>query len=360
MRVAVCAAQVPFVHGGAESHVSELVRALRDHGCDAELVTLPFKWYPREEILAHAAAWRLVDLSESNGRTIDVAIGTKFPSYFVRHPHKVAWLVHQYRAAYELCGTGYSDFAHVEQDVNLRQRLIALDREMLGECRRAFAISRTTARRLHDFNGVTVEPLYHPPRLAPRLHEGPSGDYVLCVGRLDATKRVDLAIRALAASATSLRLVVAGTGNERDALERVAAESGVADRVRFAGAVDDETLIALYAGALATVFVPYDEDLGYVTLESFLAGKPVVTTHDSGGPLEFVTHDVNGLVCEASAEAIGAALSRLRTNVALARELGHAGLERARTITWDGVVERLLGDDEMPAGGRARPVGGGR
>jgi len=344
-RIAVCAAQVPFVRGGAEALVDELVGALRAHGHEAELVAVPFKWYPREEILAHAAAWRLLDLSESNGRTIDVAIGTKFPSYFVRHPHKVAWLVHQYRAAYELCGTGYSDFAHVEQDVNLRQRLIALDREMLGECRRAFAISRTTARRLHDFNGVTVEPLYHPPRLAARLHEGPSGDYVLCVGRLDATKRVDLAIRALAASATSLRLVVAGTGNERDALERVASESGVADRVRFAGAVDDETLIALYAGALATVFVPYDEDLGYVTLESFLAAKPVITASDSGGPREFVEDGVNGLVCDPSSGAIGDALSRLAAAPARARDLGQAGRARARSITWDGVVERLVGTD---------------
>jgi glycosyltransferase involved in cell wall biosynthesis len=344
-RIAVCAAQVPFVRGGAEALVDELVGALRARGHEAELVAVPFKWYPREEILAHAAAWRLLDLSESNGRTIDVAIGTKFPSYFVRHPHKVAWLVHQYRAAYELCGTEFSDFAHVEQDVNLRQRLIGLDREMLGECRRAFAISGTVARRLRDFNGVAVEPLYHPPRLAPRLHEGRSGDYVLSVGRLDATKRVDLAIRALAASGPSLRLVVAGTGNERDVLERVASEAGVTDRVRFAGAVDDETLIALYAGAVATVFVPYDEDLGYVTLESFLAAKPVVTTADSGGPLEFVEHDVNGLVCEPSPAAVGDALSRLAGAPARARDLGQAGRARARRITWDGVVERLAGTD---------------
>ena len=68
-------------------------------------MALPFKWYPKEEILAHAAAWRLVDLSESNGRTIDRVIATKFPAYFVRHPCKVTWLMHQYRGAYELAGT---------------------------------------------------------------------------------------------------------------------------------------------------------------------------------------------------------------------------------------------------------------
>ena len=56
--VLVCEAQVPFVHGGAEIHVRELVRELRERGYLAELVSVPFKWYPKEEILPHAAAWR--------------------------------------------------------------------------------------------------------------------------------------------------------------------------------------------------------------------------------------------------------------------------------------------------------------
>ena len=103
--VVVCEAQVPFVEGGAEIHARALASRLRAHGYDVERVALPFKWYPKEEIMRHAAAWRLLDLSESNGRAIDLVIGTKFPSYFVRHPNKVAWLIHQYRAAYELCGT---------------------------------------------------------------------------------------------------------------------------------------------------------------------------------------------------------------------------------------------------------------
>jgi hypothetical protein len=96
-------------------------------------VSVPFKWYPKEEILAHAAAWRLLDLSESNGEPVDLVIGTKFPSYFARHPNKVAWLIHQYRAAYELCGTEYSDFSHTELDVGLRDTLIRLDTDMLGD-----------------------------------------------------------------------------------------------------------------------------------------------------------------------------------------------------------------------------------
>src|SRR6187399_3762564 len=162
-------AQVPFVRGGAEFHVRELLRHLRLHGHDAELVSLPFKWYPKSEILPHAAAWRLLDLSESNGRAIDLVIATKFPTYFVRHPRKVAWLIHQYRAAYELCGTQYSDFGHNERDLGLRDTLIRLDTEMLGECRRVFANAQNTANRVLKFNGLAAEALYHPPKLAARL-----------------------------------------------------------------------------------------------------------------------------------------------------------------------------------------------
>jgi glycosyltransferase involved in cell wall biosynthesis len=341
--VVVCEAQVPFVEGGAEFHVRELVKQLRRHGYRAELVSVPFKWYPKEEILAHAAAWRLLDLSESNGQPIDLAIVTKFPSYFVRHPRKVAWVIHQYRAAYELCGTEYSDFAHSEQDVGLRQRLLELDRRMLGECARVFANARNTASRLARFNRVPAEPLYHPPRLADRLRAGPYGDYLLSVGRLESVKRVDLAVRALAHTDPSVRLLVAGDGTQRHAVERAAVLAGVAGRVAFLGAVGDDALVDLYSGALGVVYAPFDEDYGYVTLEAFLSRKPVITAVDAGGVLEFVEDGVNGAVSEPTPEAMGAAIDRFARDRHWAASCGSAGFERARTITWDGVVDKLVG-----------------
>src|SRR4029453_502779 len=86
--VLVCEAQVPFVTGGAEAHVRQLVGALRARGYEAELVSVPFTWNPKEEILAHAAAWRLLNLSESNGRPRDRLIVTKFPTHFPPPPQK--------------------------------------------------------------------------------------------------------------------------------------------------------------------------------------------------------------------------------------------------------------------------------
>jgi glycosyltransferase involved in cell wall biosynthesis len=341
--VAVCEAKVPFVSGGAELHVTGLVDQLRRRGYRAERVSVPFKWYPKDELLAQCAAWRMVDLSEANGEPIDAVIATKFPTYFVRHPRKVTWLFHQYRAIYDLCGTVYSEFDHTEADVRLRSRLIALDNEMLGESTRLFANARNTAARLAKYNGLTAEPLYHPPPLAPLLTAGPAGDYVLSVGRLEANKRVDLIIRALARADRSTRLVVVGEGPLRASLQETAEAEGVAQRVSFADRVEAPRLVELYAGALAVVFPPFDEDYGYITLEGFLARKPVITTTDAGGPLEFVEHEVTGLVVDPTADAIGAAIARLAADRRLARALGDAGYQRARLITWDGVVERLLG-----------------
>ncbi|SVC17227.1 uncharacterized protein METZ01_LOCUS270081, partial [marine metagenome] len=56
--VVVCEAQVPFVTGGAEYHVRGLVEQLRTRGYLTELISVPFKWTPKGELLSHAAAWR--------------------------------------------------------------------------------------------------------------------------------------------------------------------------------------------------------------------------------------------------------------------------------------------------------------
>jgi glycosyltransferase involved in cell wall biosynthesis len=340
--IAVCEAQVPFVHGGAELHVRGLVDELCRRGYRAERVSVPFKWYPKEELLTQAAAWRMVDLSESNGERIDLVVATKFPTYFVRHGNKVTWLFHQYRAIYDLCGTAYSEFGHTEMDVRLRARLMELDRGALGESVAIFSNARNTAARLAHYNGLEAEPLYHPPPLAGKLKNGPSGNYFLSVGRLETVKRVDLIIHAMAYVDRAWRLVIVGDGPLRRQLEETASDADVADRVTFTGPIDEAALVDLYAGAAAVVFPPYDEDYGYITLEAFLARKPVVTTTDAGGPLEFVDDGVTGLVAAPDPESLGWAMSRVARDAGFARSLGDAGYERARTISWDDVVERLI------------------
>ena len=117
-----------------------------------------------------------------------------------------------------------------------------------------------------------------------------------------------------------------------------------ADALRLVSRLDEYELVELYSGALAIVFPPFDEDYGYVTLEAFLAHKPVVTTCDAGGPLEFVDDGTNGYVVDPTPDAIGGAIAQLAANPQRAAALGASGYDRARTITWDGVVERLMAD----------------
>src|SRR5712692_9095748 len=76
--VLICTTQVPFTTGGAEAHVAGLQRALIAAGYNAEVVALPFKWYPPSEIMRSALAWRLLDLSEANGKPVDLVIGMTF------------------------------------------------------------------------------------------------------------------------------------------------------------------------------------------------------------------------------------------------------------------------------------------
>jgi L-fucose mutarotase/ribose pyranase (RbsD/FucU family) len=89
MRIAVLHPQTPFVRGGAETHTESLVRALRDVGHEAELVTIAGKWYPADELAHQMAVWRSYDISESNGLVVDAAIALKFPAYLAPHDRKI-------------------------------------------------------------------------------------------------------------------------------------------------------------------------------------------------------------------------------------------------------------------------------
>ncbi len=197
-RILICATQVPFVRGGAELLVDGLRDALRAHGHLADVVSLPFAWQPHELIAQSALAWRLLDLSNVNAVPIDQVICTKFPSYAVRHPRKAVWLVHQHRQAYDWYGTPYSDFANTDADRAIREQLLRMDRKMLGEATHRYTISRNVSERLRRFNGLDSAPLYPPSRYAGLLRAGPYGGYLLSDARLDAAKRLDLLLHALA------------------------------------------------------------------------------------------------------------------------------------------------------------------
>lgn len=341
-RIVITFASVPFVRGGAELLAENLHREILRRGFDCELVALPFKWYPREQILRHAFSWRLLDLTESNGEKIDLVIATKFPSYWVKHPNKVTWLVHQFRQVYDLYGTPYSDFnMTIPSDRQIMKEIKSTDTMTLQESQRIFSIARNVSQRLEAFNHVPSTPLYHPPQMAGRYYQGETGNYILSVGRLDGIKRIDLLINSFQYVKGDLQCIIAGTGPEEANLRKLIRQLDLEARVKLVGYVSEQELLDLYANCRAVYYAPFDEDYGYVTLEAFLSCKPVVTTHDSGGVLEFVTHDENGLVTTGEAQALAEALELLYSRPGLAGEMGKRGFEKVRHISWDDVIDRL-------------------
>lgn len=346
-RVAVLGVQTPFAEGGAERHVARLMEELRRRGVEADLVTMPLVERERFDLIRSALAWRALDLSETGGRTVDAVIATRFPSYAIRHPNKVVWLIHQYRQVYDQYGTPYSDFTASPEDRRTREAVARIDHVGLSEARRVFANSATVAARLSKHNRIASRPLYHPPPLVGRYRQGPFGDHALVVGRLDAWKRPDLAVSALA-HAPAARLVIVGRGPEEARLRRLAGDAGISDRVRWVSRASDEELLELYSSARIVIVPPAGEDLGYVPLEAFLSGKPVLTTDDAGGPLEFVENGVSGLVVAPRAESIGAALRVAWEDVRALEEMGERGRRRVSLLSWDAVVAELLGAAGIP------------
>ena len=328
------------MRGGAELLAERLTVELAARGHEAALVTVPFKWYPGTRVLTQAFLWRLVDLEEVDGAPVDLVIATKFPSYLVRHPNKVVWLVHQFRQAYELDRTELGQFGEAPEERALRRKVHDLDRVALGEARAFYAISGNVVDRLERTLGLQAEALLPPPQDLP-YRVGEYGDFVLSVNRLDRAKRIDLLLEAAAAD-PALRVVLAGTGPDRERLESIARERGLDGRATFLGRVGDEELAGLYGSCLAVYYAPYDEDYGMVPYEAYRAERPVVTTHDSGWVTVAVEDRRTGIVCPPRAAAIADACAWLREHPEEAAAYGRAGRERSEQITWEHVVSRLL------------------
>ena len=347
MRIGVLRTQVPFVSGGAERHAANLVAALNVRGHQATEITLPFKWYPGEVLADHILAAKMIDVSEVEGVPIDLAIGLKFPAWLAHHPNKIYWVLHQHRQAYDQWDLGTSDLLDNPQGEALRALIREEDHAAFAASPHPiYANSDNVADRMKKYLGIKARPLYHPPPNAEALRQGSYGDYLFVPGRINPSKRLELSLQALVHS--KARLVIAGVAENpvyQKHLMQMASDLGITGRITWLGAVDDATLIRHYAEARGVVFVPKDEDYGYITLEAMLSAKPVVTVTDAGGPLEFITNGVGGLVTAPDQVALGAAFDRLMDDSAAAERMGQAGLARYSklNISWDYVVDTLTG-----------------
>ncbi len=343
MRILVTSVHVPFVRGGAEVLAEDLVRALRSRGHEAEILAVPFSSHPPERIMDQVLSCRLIDLDGFVGKPIDRVIALKFPAYVLRHHDTTTWLCHQHREAYELWDATPS-LADLDIGPEVQAAVHHLDVEVLGAMERRYTISANVAERLDRWCGLSATVLHPPIGDAESFRTADAEPFLFAPSRLTATKRQGLAIEALAL-APEVRLVLAGGADDARIEDRLLAQAealGVADRLEVLGHIDRATMIDLYARCRGVVFIPFDEDYGYVTIEAMLAAKPVLTCTDSGGPLEFVLDGHTGTVVAPEVEAIAEGMAQL-WDPARAREMGSAGAQRYRSMAtdWDVIVDEL-------------------
>ncbi|MER3429418.1 MAG: glycosyl transferase [Pyrinomonas sp.] len=347
MRILIATVQVPFIKGGAESHAEGLREALCQAGHEAEIVAVPFKWYPPERILDQMLACRLFDISEAAGVPIDLMIGLKFPAYLIPHQNKVLWILHQHRTAYDLWNHPLGDLKCWPWGRQVRDAIRLADRTLIPQAKAVYANSRNVAKRLQDFCGIKAKELYHPPPHADSFFHASTGDYLFFPSRLSDLKRQALALIALARTRNPIRLIFAGEADnplyERK-LKRLANRLRLADRVEWRGRITEEDKRELYANCLAVVYPPLDEDYGYVTLEAMLSSKAVITCNDSGGPLEFVVDRETGIISAPTPDALASAMDFMYESPNISAAYGKRGRERYEEldISWDKVVRTLL------------------
>jgi len=153
LRVLVAGVAVAPDRGTPAALVHTLVAHLRRRGHEADSVVLPRR-AEHAFLLDHACAWRMLNLSSSNARPIDLVIATAFPAWCARHPRKVAWIA-------------YDDGLAADEGSGGSQRLVELDARALAECRHVFAGGVTAAEHLKRWSGIEAG------LLAPPLHDQP-------------------------------------------------------------------------------------------------------------------------------------------------------------------------------------------
>ena len=352
---------LPPPSGGMANQTRQLARLLLDEGCRVSVVQTnrpcPFEWVER----------------------------VRFLRAVVRLPFYVAALVKAMRS---------TEIAHVMANSGLAWHLLAAPAIWIasltgvpaivnyrgGEAatflaRRAavvrFTLRRAAAlvvpsgflREIFARHGIAAEIVPNVVDLSAFRPEAmlPSRLRIVVTRNLERIYDVATAIRAFAIVRTDVRdavMTVSGSGPERDALEALARELGVADAVRFTGRLDHSTLPALYREASVALNPSRVDNTPNSLLEALAGGVPIVST-DVGGVPYLVAHEKTALlVPPGSPAAMAEAVLRLNRDPALAERLRSEGLAHVQQFAWGQVREPLL-NAYRRAAGRAPRSGSG-
>ena len=334
----------PFVRGGAEALVDNLIVHLRDAGHEPDVLRLPFYWEPYDQIPGEVFRFKSMKLD-----CADLVIPMKFPAYLIPAPRKRIWLMHQYRQAYDMWDAGTSNIPNTSEGRLVRDAIIAEDVAEFSRAGEVLTISQAVSDRLSHYCGVDSSPLRVPIN-DPELFLGGKNDgYIFAGGRINSSKRQHLLLEAMQYVAGNVRLIIAGPPDDMedaDRLRRLVLQLGLEDRVRLDLRFLPREKYAEYVNrSLAVAYLPHNEDaFGYVTVEAMQAKKPVLTVSDAGELLLLVRHLETGYVSEPTPRSVADGLSYLGSDPTRASLLGASAYDLWRELdtTWSSVIERLL------------------
>lgn len=175
------------------------------------------------------------------------------------------------------------------------------------------------------------------------------GPIVLFVGRIQPHKGIDVAIRALAELAANVRLIIVGgpsgpSGNdELDHLHKLAADLGMADRVRFVPPRPHDRLADFYRAADVLVVPSRSESFGLAAVEAQACGLPVVAAR-VGGLAYTVAEAESGLLVEGhDPRSFAAAVSAVLDHPSFRDQLSRGASRFATRFSWDAAGDRMVG-----------------
>jgi glycosyltransferase involved in cell wall biosynthesis len=350
MRIAMVSAHYAPFAGGVESHVEEIAKRLADYG---ETV----------EILTHRDDPDLPDTEMRDGVLVrrhkvpvtsqHFGVSPAVWATLLRHRHRYDVVhAHGYHSAAPLAatmagasplvftphyhGTGHSP---LRKAIHVPYRAAGM--VMAARSQRIICVSHAEANLF----------LTHFPSARPRVTVIPNGadleritkaepfpdagPVVLTGGRLQSYKQIDRIVEAMALTPPGLRLVVTGDGPERGALEALAAERGLAERVRFIGRVETDLLYRWYASADVFCSMSSNEAMPVTILELLAAGARVVA---SDIPAHRDIRDrTAGAITLVPLDAAPEVLAR-----ALGDALNQPSAPAQQIPTWDEVAKRTL------------------
>ncbi|MBF0100430.1 MAG: glycosyltransferase [Desulfobacterales bacterium] len=195
--------------------------------------------------------------------------------------------------------------------------------------------SKNTQQRLKQFTGHDSIIIY-PPCEIDRFQWINQNDYYLSTARLEEFKRVDIIVKAFMRMPDK-NLIVASGGQQLETLRSMAKPY---KNIHFTGWIPDQTLIELIGKAIATIYIPIDEDFGMSPIESMAAGKPVIGVAE-GGLLESIVHGETGLLINSppSEDDIINAVRTLTPN--FAKTMRTACENRAKQFSKDMFIQKI-------------------